>query len=487
MTASVFGDLTFEDMLALEEDGAILDFRCTRTGLVLWPQVRVIVYRMLMSDILFGVELTGKSLERKKPLKAVLTLARSAAHNFRFRWAGRCRAPICVFGDGVANQWVGGRVYNRLVDDFVAVHPNDTLVIEDHFEWIWPFPRYHEGVMLHSPRQAMNSIEGRLFVREHHWRMARQLITLICQRAQHYFQWSPGQARFDRLVEMLAKKAASMPMQYAAYQAMLGRVRPRLLMVGCACYGPHASLIAAAKSQGIVTAEYQHGAISKGHDAYNFARVICESADYRRTLPDYFLSYGDWWNEQINAPVTPISIGSPHRAMRASGDVPSIGSRNDLLILSDGIRFDHYLELARRLCSFAASRGLRVVLRPHPLERTKVSIQSRFTEDRVWFDENVDVYSSLRTAYAVISEVSTVLFEAIGSVKHIFVWNTPRARFVYPTHPFQAFDSTSMLIELLEQDRVVNLDGVVEDAFWADEWRDRYSRFLKSLGALSGD
>ena len=299
---------SLQEMLVVEDDSDILKFQCARTGLLLWPQVRVAFFRMVMSDLFYGVQLTGKTSAKVSAARALMTLARSMAHNLRCQLTGGSRASICLMGDGVANQWITDRWFNRLTDHFVSICPGDTLVVEDHFEWRWPFPRNNNRVMFHAPLQAINTIEGSLRVRAHHRQQARRMLNLVSQRARHYLRWEPGQERLECLVEMLARKTASMPSQYAAYTALLKRIQPRLLMVGAACYGPGASLIAAARSQGIVTAEYQHGAVSAGHDAYNFAPAIRDSQEYRRTLPEYFLGYGRWWNEQINAPVKKPSL-----------------------------------------------------------------------------------------------------------------------------------------------------------------------------------
>ena len=79
----------------------------------------------------------------------------------------------------------------------------------------------------------------------------------------------------------------------------------RLLIKEEACYGgaDNACAILAARNLGMVSAEYQHGAVSSGHNAYNFAPAISSAKSYRKTLPDYFLAYGSWWAAQINAPV----------------------------------------------------------------------------------------------------------------------------------------------------------------------------------------
>jgi len=486
MTASAASDLSLREMLVVEDDSDILDFSCDCTGLQVWPQIRVAFLRMMLSDLIYGVQLTGKTSASIPATRAVHTFTRSVALNLQYRMTGRCKASICLMGDSVANRWVAGRWFNRLADHFASECPGDTLVIEDHFEWQWPFPRHHDRVMLHAPLQAINAIEGRLRVRDHHRQRARQLVNLVTQRAQRYLQWSPGQERHEQLVEMLARKTASMPSQYARYLALLDRVQPRLLMVGAACYGPAASLIAAAKSQGIVTAEYQHGAVSASHEAYNFAPSIRDSEDYRRTLPDYFLGYGSWWNEQINAPVQKLAIGNPHRTARLDDTDSGVSQKSDLLILSDGIDFDLYLNLARQLSVATRRNGLRVVLRPHPLERTRISSLPGTQSCGVVIDANSDLYTSLSNAHAVVSEMSTGLFEAVGIVDKIFIWDTPKSRFGYPSHPFQSFDSASMLTELLEQEGTGCVGETQADAIWASGWRDRYARFVESHGVSCG-
>lgn len=104
-----------------------------------------------------------------------------------------------------------------------------------------------------------------------------------------------------------------MPWQLNAYVKLLSQIRTELLMVGAGCYGPATSLIAGAKYLDICTAEYHDSAVSAGHDAYNCAPTILKSAVYQRSLSTHCLGFGQWWNEQINAPEIKWAIGNPHR------------------------------------------------------------------------------------------------------------------------------------------------------------------------------
>ncbi len=483
MTTHSVRSLALSDLLVIEDDSALLEFCCSATGLPLWPQIRVMVFRMMMSDLLYGVRLTGTSNAPKSMTRSASTMLRSLLHNSRQLASKGGRANICITAEGVADQMVGGRWFNRLTDHFVAARPADTLVLADHFEWRWPFPRHHGRMIMHAPWQAMNAVRGKMGVQAAHYKQAKDLVQLISDRAQIHMGWELDAERRKALTSTLARKAASMPWQYGAYTRLLERVRPKLLMVGAGCYGPAASLIAAAKSLDICTAEYQHGAVSSGHDAYNFAPAIQNSAIYKRTLPDHFLGYGKWWNDQINAPVQKWAVGNPHRSARIDGLGVQKEAQTDLLILSDGIEFNLYLDLARSLRSHAEAMNLKVVLRPHPLERTRALQMSKTESAGFQIDTNADIYQSLKTAHTVVSEVSTGLFEAVGIVERILIWDTPKSRFGYPSHPFETFDSVDALLQ-----KLTYLDvGIREERFdvehiWVGNWKKNFDNFLISQG-----
>ena len=387
--------------------------------------------------------------------------------------------------DSVANQFVDGKWKNRLGDYFALAAPSKTIAIEDHSEWKWQFPRHNPRVLFHSPIQASNSIYGRLFRKEYHYRIARELVLCVRNRGVSELGWDMGDVREAYLIDVLSKKAAALPHQYRMYIRLLHKIRPKLILVGAGCYGSLSALFAAAKDLGITTAEYQHGAISTGHDAYNFAPNIINSEVYKKILPEFFLGYGDWWNQQINAPLKKITIGNPHRDYElgklSTGSVP----QDMILILSDGIEFNKYLEFAIELVSLVTKSELRICIRPHPSERTFINVNYGSSYNGVFIDQNVDLYASLRMSQAVLSELSTGLFEAVGIVKKIFIWDTTKARFTYPNLPFQAVGSPKMLIDLLENSDESELASDVVESIWASNWQVNYRSFLNNCGIVT--
>jgi hypothetical protein len=74
---------------------------------------------------------------------------------------------------------------------------------------------------------------------------------------------------------------------------------------------------------------------------------------------------------------------------------------------------------------------------PHPFEREKV--KSLILPDGVRLDSHADIYSSLKESSVVISELSTGLFEAVGLVDKVLLWETDKSRFAFPEIPFKSF------------------------------------------------
>lgn len=476
--------ITLAELLVVEDDAALLEFRCADTGILLWPLVRTVFFRMAMSDFMYGTPLDG-SVSRGVPIsRAIATLSRSILHNLCLSVTGQHRAAVCIMSSGVGNQSVEGLLLNRLSDHFALAWPSQTVTVEEHFHWIWPWPRHNPRVVLHAPLQAMNAVGAKLSMRAAHMRQATQLISMVADRAKRLLDWRPGPEREQELVAMLTRKIAGTPRQLRRYEAMLKQIRPKLLLTLAGCYGPSATLITAAKGMGIITAEYQHGTISAGHDGYNFAPTIRDSADFRAALPEHFLSYGAWWNDCINAPVRMMVLGNPHRDFRLAHAAQVTPTKENILILSDGTEFAIYLDLARQLEPEAARMGLRVVIRPHPLERSLVASKYAAGSGNIVIDQNDDLYASLITAHVVVSELSTGLFEAAGLADKLFVWDTPKARFGFPTFPFQSFGSAFELTQLLEDDRAGRLPASQVDAIWAPGWRRNYGDFLRSCDIL---
>lgn len=473
--------LTLPDMIAIEDTPELLAPQCQHTGIPVWPTIRTAFLRKIMGDRLFASGSIDPPAERRS-LRAVGALSRAVAHNGAAMLRDRLKSDLLLNTESIGDEPRDGRWFNRYVDPFGDLPSGQAVVLTDMFDWTLNRPRHNERIYYHAPIQVGAALAGRRTGSET-MRLAATTVDVACARAKALLDWDMGEERRAAFVIWTARKLAGLPFRYRAYRRLMRAVAPKLLLGSSGCYGIHAPLIAAARDLGIVTAEYQHGAISAGHDAYNFAPAIFENEAYRRTLPQYLLTYGRWWSEQVHAPVECVDIGYPARDEKIRRLKETGTGERTVLILGDGIEFDFYLELARAIANGLSDHELTVVLRPHPMERAAVVARYGLSVDGIAIDVAPDIYASFANAHTIVSEMSTGLFEAVGLVSRIIMLDTGKARFAFPEHPFTAAGSIDEAVALIRSS--TNTAPIDVDVLWAPDWHANYRRFLAEKTAIA--
>lgn len=461
--------LTLNEILQIENSSEILDPCCPDTGIPLWVTIRPVVIELIMSDLLYGTRIVSRGgASGSSRVKRAATVVRSFAYNAQQGFSVDHDYPIAIMATGARLSKLEGRYFNCLSDYFVSTAPSRTFAVEDLFGWEWPFPRHHNNVILQTPLRVEGVLKGRLRAGAYK-KAAQSLVDSISSRAYDLTGWQmDGQSR-SWLTNNCKYGAASLLPRYRSYQSIYKKIGARLLIKEQGCYGgpDNASAILAARHLGIQTAEYQHGSISTGHYAYNYAPAIFTHQAYRQTLPEHLLLYGSWWGEQVNAPINRQVIGNPHRSETIGVPAESVSQGRQILVLGDGIETALYLALCERLVALLGDDA-RVVFRPHPLERANVwSQHPNGFSGKVRIDTHQDLYSSFKNAGAEVSEVSTGLFEAIDIVPKVFIWDTPKARFAYPIFPFQCFSDADELARLILDETAGRVNTEQIEKIWA--------------------
>lgn len=474
--------LSIERLLCLEDDPAILQPVCETTGIPYWLLLRTPIFRAILYDTLYDRVPTHPHHIIPR-FKAVWILAKSLWHNWTHRKVREC--DILIVSTGMAAIKKNDQWFNRLGDHFAMQYPDRTTVIEEAFAWRWPFPRTNDRTLLGLPIAIGAQLVGRLGARKYR-ASAEALLELVARRANALLGWTLPEKDKRELVNHLSRKMASLPWLYHQWTHFLIQARPSIILKEEGCYGPSAALICAARKLGITTAEYQHGAVSRGHDAYNVAAALIASSDYRASVPDYFLGYGRWWNDEINVPVQKLPVGNPHRTeILATMEPRQPDGTCYVLVLGDGVDEDLHFSWCEQL-EDALGDGFQVIFRPHPsnllnfLSNKRTKLPKRLT-----IDDTPDLYGSLRNADVVVSELSTGLFEAIGIARRIFMWTTPKSEFSFPVSPFEKFSGLDDLVIQLKapQDRVP--EAIDSEQFWESHWRKNYANFLNYVGVDS--
>ncbi len=462
-------DSTLDDYLRLEDDLAFVEATCPSTGILAWPAIRQDVLRTLIGDRAYPTASPAglgprRSIPRTVPA-ALGAAVWNAAHPPR-------RADVLLFATGAGLVHVDGRWRNRLVDDFASVLGARAWTLEASFPGLRSMrARWNRRVGSLIVDRSWIALASRVIPRRVQRRVMAGLLEIVDARGRDLLGWELGDERRAALIERGASRLAAYPMKARLYTRIFRQINPRLALVEEGCYGHMAVFNAVARDHEVSVAEFQHGMVTRGHDAYNVAPILAGSEAYRRTQPHAFLGYGDWWLGQFSAPVHErIAIGNPHRSavLRHWSPRPD---RRTILVLGDGVETDAHIEFAARVASLASGSS-RVVFRPHPLEAHRAQQRGLGVE----VDRESDLYSSFANAQAVVAESSTALFEALGLVPRVFAWDTPKSRFYLGSHPFEpALDPADLVARLAGPPPS---DAPASASLWADDWESRFREFL---------
>jgi hypothetical protein len=386
-------------------------------------------------------------------------------------------ADVLVAGTGVGHVRIDSRWFNKLSDHFALGCPLPAVSFEDLFGWRWPHPRHNERVLYHAPIQALARARAAVRPSPRLRRLARTVVGDMSQRAFALFQWQVGDSRRGYLEGVLRRTLAENGFRVRAYTRLFRRLRPRVILKEEACYGQAATFNRAAHEANIPVAEFQHGMVSSGHDAYNYAPSLVATDAFRNILPGFFLGYGRWWNEQIGVPLRKLELGNPYRTEYLARLPHGRAAEKTVLVLGDGIETARIVAFARTLSARLGS-SYRVTFRPHPHERDAVFSGRIGMPSGVALDRELDIYRTFMRTRSVVGDASTALFEAIGIVPQILVWASARSAFFLPRHPFGTFQDVDGAVQEIEHQRGGVLSPSEIEAIWCPDWRARYERFL---------
>jgi hypothetical protein len=477
MSHSEPNSLLLRDILAIEDDEEILSFRCPRTGYFAWPTVRHNFVSYLMHELAFPWSAyIGPPLALRGQGAALPALIRSITHNLQVWQRGAARHPVMIISttNGLV-EW-RGKTFNRYSDHFAMAIPGRSVA----YEIVMP-PRYevpggraNPDVLYTLPTLAARYLTGSS-ARAGAGEVARNLTRFLAERSERLFGLRLSPERRAITDGFIRRGVGGYAFDQKHYRKLFSRNKPRMLFVIAPTVGGWTAMIQVAHDLGISIAEYQHGACGSGQPDYNFAATLLNSAEYRRGLPDYFLSYGPWWTDQTNAPMRPVAIGNPHRTeCLAVLQSPSAEDRVDVLVVAKFGDLPRYVALASELDRLSAGR-LRIGLRPNPREMQDAA---RLELGGIHLDCNPDFYPSLLRADAVVGGPSTTLVEALGLAKRVFIWEQAGAAFKYPDPLFERFSTAAELIRKLAAPPDPNVQLPSADALWTSNWRDRYADFL---------
>ena len=159
---------------------------------------------------------------------------------------------------------------------------------------------------------------------------------------------------------------------------------------------------------GVDVAEHQHGMIHFANEVYYFPNN--QLKNYANFLPNELMTFGPFWHSFVNIPGNIRCIGA-YKYFHSPGlffdnQTDGLYSKNKVLVLGTGYGLEQNLEEFKKI-KFA-NPHLKVVFRPHPMERDKV--KSLVNEEDL---SSSELEFDLDSSDYVVGDISTVLFESI--------------------------------------------------------------------------
>lgn len=477
--------MSLNEILEIENTPEIFEFSFQGHDCLMWPAIRHVTLRLIMDQEIHAngslVQIDAPhSVNRRDQMRCGFD---GLVNNMRFI---KAQSDIVFFTSGVTNSKIDEKYVNRASDHFASCYPNSSLVFEDPWNWKYLTPRANTRIVYTSPIILTNSILSRFFSYRIKKKPILDFLDFINWRLLSILGYQLTFKQLDYLLNSLISHSTRIQYELWLYEKMFRKLDPKLILFEDGCYGGRGHLIQLAKRIGIKSAEIQHGMVSKGHNAYNFAPELLQSKQYYQYVPDYFLTYGEWWEERISIPCQTVTIGNAHRDYMLQRLNNSRKVSNIILILSGGLRFEFYVKMALSLVKLLPN-FFEIVIRPHPGER--IEIQESYCQDvqDVFIDYSDNIYPMLAKSMVVIGEVSTGLFEAVGLTNKIFTLQSPINSLMMPDNPFE----TVQTIEQLAKRLMERSSGVVENGLasgiWAEDWQTNYKNFIEREIGLNPD
>ena len=467
--------LTLTDLLAIEEDLQVLDFKFEHDEFLMWPLIRAnLLLEALYAE--YGLS-DAHARSEKLSLQGTAAYLLTTARENPFRSAGP--RSIVMFSSGISNVKRGETYFNRLHDYFAMELRGSTILIEDSVRKRYRRPRQFQPVRSHDwihIQGVLRARATRLSSRDH--ATARSMILYLKNNFPHTFD----SAYWENVQATLANRGRRLKVLHECYDRLFDRLEPRVVFVEDGSYGARSYIFKWARARKIVAAELQHGLISRNHPAYNYAPAVVHSPQYREYLPEFLLTYGRYWSDQVRTSSKAIVIGDPYLSeyLQRGGPDGRKNTKTVILIVSGGgvpeIMAGITLDLSR-LLPFSQYE---VVFRPHPGEVPLVKDRySRFDSTGIRMDLSTDIYESLSRCDAVAGEMSTVLFEATAFSKPVFALDNDYGRLQFPDNLFPRFKTAEELVNLLHS--VPEGNSFDARSLWEHNWRERYHDFIRSV------
>lgn len=261
-------------------------------------------------------------------------------------------------------------------------------------------------------------------------------------------------------------------------ESYLKVVNPKVVIICCASYPNllRTSMVLACRNRRIITAELQHGLNSMYHVNYHYCDYILNNIDCSRMLPDYYLTFGEYWSSIVKIPQKCSVIGYAKPVIK-----DMVPYNNKILFCAD-IDFDRYIDFLDKIIQ---KLDIEIYFRFHPRYSSKKQRDKfkKYFKYSNFFEANEkDLSFYMKDCRYVIADGSTVCYEALFMRRCVFSFESKSSikTEINKLPDVYWINNSDDFINLWnERDK---LQTKCHDEFFSLNYKQNYVKFLKKCG-----
>jgi hypothetical protein len=458
---------TIDELFKIEGDPQIFSYKVFNNQLHLWPLIR---FQILVAALYESNDI----LSEPDPLKIKPSKVFSYLFNtFKYRSSKVKKSDILFFGSNISNIKVDGLYFNRLSEYFANEFHSEATIIEESVSFTYRRPRTFEKVYTNDDIVIRMKLSSKFVsLSKTDLNTIGQFIEFLKINFPYSFQ---DKFKWDKMKALLTRLCKEFSKKYSLYEKLYQKVEPKIIFIEAASYGyGYVPMILAAKKRGIKVVEYQHGLVSLNHPAYNFHPEILD--EYKKYMPEFFLTYGQYWKDNCRLPVPVILIGNPFLSQILE-KTNQYSKKEQFLYASGAVDPELTVQRVFYLESLIKPLGFTLVFRPHPSELNRLeNVYKPIMDSHIKVDRQ-NLYDTLSESKFVFSDFSTVLLEALafGCTPIVLKTKGSEAYLNYPDILFinKIEDISDIIVKF--ENKSYNTENL-----WEKNWKVNFHTFINS-------
>lgn len=459
-----------DDFVEFENNSRVLEYKYHYKDVLLWPYIRAMLIRKVI-NVKYGlVTKAGYSGKRNK--------YRDYLKYNTFRLP---KSDILFFATSTAFVESGGQIYDRLIDDFMKLVPDNSAKLILH-NLDFDIRKLEKAGYPFSLDNFINEIISYEGERKKHKVPIEELEVIegLIEYLKKDLPFEVEEGVFEAIRKSAKTLRSCLPYYYKYYKKLIDLVQPKLAIFHAGIAGR--PQIRVFNDYGIVTAEYQHGTIDRQW-LYRYGKRIAEDVEYRKHMPNYMLTWGKYWTSSINLPADVYQIGNPtvQNSIDKFDETQTEDDSKFNILLVTGDDYEWCVEFISYVLANLLE-DYKIIIKLHPLLQDHARYYKTFLQsNRVEIGYNGSIYDYFAKCHYVVGDMSTALYEAAAVGKEVFImYNNELTRSCMNGGFGTWIQNGRQFIEKISENRDKENKFNKED-FFASNWKENYINFLNKI------